>query len=45
MVRWRALHRDDVMFWWNDLVNHTEPSYPDSVPDFGQDANGKLCQV
>lgn len=34
---------DDVMFWWNDLVNHTEPSYPDSVPDFGSDAAGKLA--
>ena len=34
---------DDVMFWWNDLVNHTEPSYPDSPPDFGTDAAGKLA--
>jgi len=35
---------DDVLFWWNDLVNWKEPSYPDSVPDFGQDAKGKLVE-
>jgi len=34
---------DDVMFWWEDLVNHTDPSYPDSVPDFGSDAKGKVA--
>jgi len=34
---------DDVIFWWNDLVNHTEPAYPDSVPDFGSDAAGKVA--
>jgi len=34
---------DDVLFWWNDLVNHTEPSYPDSVPDFGADNAGKVA--
>ena len=34
----------DVLFWWNDLVNWKEPSQPDSVPDFGQDASGKLVE-
>jgi peptide/nickel transport system substrate-binding protein len=35
---------DDVMFWWTDLTQATDPSYPDGVPDFGQDANGKLAK-
>ncbi len=35
---------DDVLFWWNDLVQGTNASYPDAVPDFGQDANGKLVK-
>jgi len=34
----------DIMFWWEDLVNHTEPSYPDSVPDFGADAAGQVAK-
>jgi peptide/nickel transport system substrate-binding protein len=34
---------DDVLFWWEDLTQGTDPSYPDGVPDFGQDANGKLA--
>lgn len=34
---------DDVMFWWTDLTQATDPGYPDAVPDFGQDANGKLA--
>jgi peptide/nickel transport system substrate-binding protein len=33
---------DDVLFWWNDLTVKGDPSYPDPIPDFGQDANGKL---
>ena len=27
---------DDVMFWWKDLTQATEPGYPDAVPDFGR---------
>jgi peptide/nickel transport system substrate-binding protein len=34
----------DIMFWWTDLTQGTDPSYPDGVPDFGQDANGKLAK-
>jgi peptide/nickel transport system substrate-binding protein len=34
---------DDVLFWWNDLTQATDPAHPDAVPDFGQDANGKLA--
>jgi peptide/nickel transport system substrate-binding protein len=34
---------DDVIFWWDDLTQATDPSHPDTVPDFGQDANGKLA--
>jgi peptide/nickel transport system substrate-binding protein len=34
---------DDVLFWWNDLTQATDPSHPDTVPDFGQDASGKLA--
>ena len=34
---------DDIMFWWEDLTQGTDPAYPDAVPDFGQDANGKLA--
>jgi peptide/nickel transport system substrate-binding protein len=34
---------DDIMFWWEDLTQATDPSHPDAVPDFGQDANGKLA--
>jgi peptide/nickel transport system substrate-binding protein len=33
---------DDVLFWWNDLTLATDPSHPDGLPEFGQDANGKL---
>lgn len=35
---------DDVLFWWNDLNQASDASYPDGVPDFGQDAAGKLVQ-
>jgi len=35
---------DDILFWWNDLNQQADPSYPDGVPDFGQDANGKLAK-
>jgi peptide/nickel transport system substrate-binding protein len=34
---------DDVMFWWNDLTKATSADNPDSVPDFGTDANQKLA--
>jgi peptide/nickel transport system substrate-binding protein len=34
---------DDVLFWWNDLTQATKADNPDPVPDFGQDANGKLA--
>jgi peptide/nickel transport system substrate-binding protein len=35
---------DDIMFWWTDLTQATDPAYPDGVPDFGQDANGALAK-
>ena len=35
---------DDIMFWWEDLTQAFEPSNIDSVPDFGQDAAGKLTE-
>jgi peptide/nickel transport system substrate-binding protein len=34
----------DIMFWWEDLTQGTSASNPDGVPDFGQDANGKLAK-
>jgi len=34
---------DDVLFWWNDLCQVSDPSYPDAPPDFGTDAKGKLA--
>jgi peptide/nickel transport system substrate-binding protein len=34
---------DDVLFWWEDLTQATDPAHPDAVPDFGQDADGKLA--
>lgn len=34
---------DDVMFWWIDMTVQTDASYPDTIPDFGQDAMGKLA--
>ena len=34
---------DDVLFWWNDLTKATSADNPDSVPDFGTDANQKLA--
>ena len=34
---------DDVMFWWDDLTVQKEAANPDPIPDFGQDANGKLA--
>jgi len=36
---------DDVMFWWNDLTQAQVASQIDPVPDFGQDANGKLVDL
>ena len=35
---------DDILFWWEDLCVQADPSQPDGVPDFGQDANGKLAK-
>ena len=31
---------DDVLFWWNDLVDPNYPGGPDNVPDFGYDGMG-----
>ena len=33
----------DVIFWWEEVTQRTEAGNPDSIPDFGQDANGKLA--
>ena len=35
---------DDILFWWEDLNQQSDPSHPDGVPDFGQDANGVLAK-
>ena len=35
---------DDVLFWWNDVTVKGDPAQPDSIPDFGQDAKGKLVE-
>lgn len=35
---------DDVLFWWNDITKATSADNPDGVPDFGQDAAGKLAK-
>lgn len=35
---------DDVLFWWNDVTVKGDPANPDSIPDFGQDAKGKLVE-
>jgi peptide/nickel transport system substrate-binding protein len=35
---------DDVLFWWNSITQLTDPSGPDSLPDFGTDANGKAAK-
>jgi peptide/nickel transport system substrate-binding protein len=34
---------DDIIFWWEDLTQATDPAHPDAVPDFGTDSNGKLA--
>lgn len=34
----------DVIFWWEEVTQRTEAGNPDSIPDFGQDANGKLAE-
>jgi peptide/nickel transport system substrate-binding protein len=34
---------DDTLFWWNDITQAFDPNAFDPVPDFGQDANGKLA--
>jgi peptide/nickel transport system substrate-binding protein len=36
---------DDVLFWWNDLSQISDPSYPDPIPSFGQDATGKMAKL
>ena len=36
---------DDVLFWWDDLTVKGDPANPDAIPDFGQDANGKLVEI
>jgi len=33
---------DDVIWWWDNVTVKGDPSYPDAIPDFGQDATGKL---
>jgi peptide/nickel transport system substrate-binding protein len=33
---------EDVMFWWDYNTVKGDASYPDAIPDFGQDASGKL---
>jgi peptide/nickel transport system substrate-binding protein len=35
---------DDILFWWNDVTVKGDPSQPDAIPDFGQDAAGKLVE-
>jgi len=35
---------DDILFWWNDVTVKGDPSYPDAIPDFGQDSTGKLVE-
>ena len=34
---------DDVMFWWTTITQLNDASAPDSLPDFGTDANGKAA--
>jgi len=36
---------DDILFWWNDVTVKGDPSQPDAIPDFGQDAKGKLVEM
>ena len=31
---------DDILFWWNDLVDPNYPGGPDGIPDFGYDGAG-----
>lgn len=33
---------NDVIWWWDNVTVKGDPAQPDSIPDFGQDANGKL---
>jgi peptide/nickel transport system substrate-binding protein len=35
---------DDVLFWWDYNTVKGDASYPEGIPDFGQDANGKLVE-
>jgi peptide/nickel transport system substrate-binding protein len=36
---------NDVIFWWDDATVKGDASYPDGIPDFGQDASGKLVEL
>jgi peptide/nickel transport system substrate-binding protein len=36
---------DDIIWWWDNLTVKGDASYPDPIPDFGQDANGKLVTL
>jgi peptide/nickel transport system substrate-binding protein len=35
---------NDVIWWWDNVTVKGDASYPDSIPDFGQDAKGKLVE-
>jgi len=36
---------NDVLFWWDDVTVKGDAANPDSIPDFGQDAKGKLVEM
>jgi peptide/nickel transport system substrate-binding protein len=36
---------DDVLFWWDDVTVKGDAANPDAIPDFGQDAKGKLVEM
>jgi len=35
---------NDIIFWWEEVTQRTEAANPDAIPDFGQDAVGKLAE-
>jgi len=35
---------DDVIWWWDNVTVKGDASFPDSIPDFGQDSTGKLVE-
>lgn len=35
---------DDVIWWWDNVTVKGDASYPDAIPDFGQDSTGKLVE-